>query len=274
MSETGPIVVKIGGTALEDQASSPILWKAIAELHRTHPTGLVLVHGGGKAADRHLDRLGFKTDRRDGIRITPEDQIDEIASVLAGRVNKLLAAQLCAAGAKAVGVCLGDGDAVRCIKATRYSFDPGRVGEVTAPGNGPSDGRGDGGMLRLLAASGYLPVVSSIGYDGGGKLLNVNADDAAAALARILSASALFLMTDVPGILNGRKELVKDITPAGIERMISEGEIHGGMIPKARAAAEVAVSTGSPVIILSGNDQTSLADWIAGRPAGTKITPA
>jgi len=284
---TGPIVIKVGGTTLEDQRSAPALWRAIASLHATHPTGIILVHGGGKAVDRHLDRLGFTTQRRDGIRITPADQLDEITGVLAGRINKALVGSLLAAGARAVGLCLGDGNAVPTRKATRYPFDPGQVGEVSLPLTDASEGRGAGSsapkprsssslppnLLTHLLASKFLPVLSSIGIDAAGEFLNINADDAAAGVAGMLGAEALVLLTDVPGILDATKTLVREATPQRIESMISSGEIHGGMIPKVRAALEAATSTGTPVVILSGNDPAALAEWAAGKPVGTRIVP-
>jgi acetylglutamate kinase len=259
-----PLVIKIGGVALEDQTTAPRVWEAIAQLHRTRAGGVVLVHGGGKAVDRHLERLGFTTERRDGIRITPADQVEEIAAVLAGRVNKSVVGQLGSFGIKAVGLCLGDGRAFRTVKTKRYTFDAGRVGDVSSPIGD------DGELLRVLLASHYLPVLSSIGIDDVG-FLNVNADDAAAAVARTLGAKALVLLTDVPGILDGKKELVREITPLEIEVMIQSGHISGGMIVKARAAAATAAQTGVPVLILSGNDPSALGDWAAGRAVGTRI---
>lgn len=259
---TGPIVAKVGGTTLEDAASSPALWRALMQLHDAHVGGVVILHGGGKAVDRQMDRLGFVTERREGIRITPEDQVEEIAAVLAGRINKSLVGTLNAMGARAVGLCLGDGGAIATAKTSRYSFDPGRVGEVVG---------GDGELLRVLLGKKYLPVVSSIGLDTTGKFLNVNGDDAAAGIAGVMDAAALMLFTDVPGILDGRKKLVREITPGGIETMVASGEIGGGMIVKARAAAAVAVKYRLPVVILSGNNPDSLRDWMEGKESGTRI---
>ncbi|CAG0982465.1 acetylglutamate kinase [Phycisphaerales bacterium] len=264
---SGPIVIKIGGTTLEDRASAPALWRALASLHASHAGGVVLVHGGGKAVDRHLDRLGFTTRRRDGIRITPPDQLDEITGVLAGRINKSVVGSLIAAGAKAVGLCLGDGQAVPTKKTDRYSFDPGRVGQieigVAEPGN----------LLRVLLSGGFLPVLSSIGIDPHGEFLNVNADDAAAGVAAMLKAEALVLLTDVSGILDGQKRLVPQADARRVDGMIESGEISGGMIPKARAAVETARNIGAPVVILSGNDPSALSDWASGKLVGTRITP-
>lgn len=264
----GPIVIKVGGTMVEDAATAPGLWKAVAELHQRHAAGVVVVHGGGKAVDRHLDRLGMTTERREGIRITPADQLDEIVSVLAGRVNKSIIVQFHRIGTRAVGLCLGDGDAVKTAKTTRYSFDPGRVGDVVE-----GSGRGDRGLLPVLLAAKFLPVLSSIGIDREG-FLNVNADDAAAGVARSIGASSLVLMTDVPGILDGAKKLIPTINAAGIEARIASGEITGGMIVKARAAAETAARIGAPVVILSGSGPSALEAWCRGEASGTAVQPA
>jgi len=259
-----PLVIKIGGSALENEVTAPSVWKAIAQIHAARAGGVVLVHGGGQAVDRHLLRLGLASERREGIRITPPEHAEEIAAVLAGKVNKSIVGELAKFQARAVGLCLSDGMSQKVIKTKRYSFDAGRVGEVVRAHGF------DGALIRVLLAHHFLPVLSSIGIDDRG-FLNVNADDAAAALARELSAGALVLLTDVPGILDGNKQVVKEITPLEIETMVTAGSISGGMIVKARAAAETAVSTGVPVVILSGNDPASLADWAAGRAVGTRI---
>ena len=150
---SGIIIIKIGGTTLEEQRSQPTLWRSVAQvadtLHASSSGGVVLLHGGGKAVDRHLAKLGFTTERREGIRITPPDQIEQIAAILAGSVNKGLVGTLLAAGARPVGLCLGDGNCLPTRKATRYSFDPGRVGEII-PG-------GDAKLLRLLVQQGVYP---------------------------------------------------------------------------------------------------------------------
>lgn len=264
----GPVVIKVGGTMVEDLSTAPPLWRAIAALHASHPAGVVVLHGGGKAVDRHLDRLGMVTQRKEGIRITPPEQLDEIVGVLAGRVNKAIVSQFLAIGTRAVGLCLGDGGAVPTARTTRYAFDPGRVGEVveTAASPGPN-------LLRVLLREGFLPVLSSIGIDSAG-FLNVNADDAAAGVARTIGASALVLMTDVPGILDGRKNLVPQIDEAGILQLIASGEISGGMIVKARAASQTAQKIGAPVVILSGSGPAALEAWCKGEPAGTRVLPS
>lgn len=255
---TKPIVIKIGGSTLEDiQALTP-LWQALVALNR--PT--ILVHGGGKAVDALLSRLNLPVERREGLRVTPPDQMDLIAGVLAGTVNKKLVGAINAAGGRAVGLCLGDGQLLTCVQK---SESLGRVGEVTSPA------RSGGGIVTTLLAAGFLPIISSIGIDASGGLLNLNADDAAAGLAKSLSASTLVLLTDVPGIKGGDGKLRPTLSPHQIESMIQSNEITGGMIVKARSAVHAAQSTGAAVVILSGERPDALQAYLAGQQVGTTI---
>jgi acetylglutamate kinase len=127
-------------------------------------------------------------------------------------------------------------------------------------------------LLEVLLQHHFLPILCSIGIDSEGKFLNVNADDAAAGVAAAVHARALVLLTDVPGILDGSKKLVNSITRPGIERMIASNEITGGMIVKARAAAEVATNSGVPVVIMAGNDLDTLAALGRGELRGTMVS--
>lgn len=260
MTAPAPLVVKIGGAAVDEPRETMALWRAIADAHAALEGSLLLVHGGGKAVDRHLDRLGFTTERLDGLRVTPPDQMGEIAAVLAGRVNKTLVGALNATGVKAVGLCLGDGGAILCERHPEPRL--GRVGLVSG---------GDGAFLRVLMKDGFLPVLCSIGLDADGGFLNVNADDAAAGVAQVLQARALVLLTDVDGIKSKSGALVPAINHAGIERMIESGEITGGMIPKARAAAAASARAAAPAYIASFNRPADLSRIIRGEPAGTRV---
>src|SRR5690606_32295514 len=199
------------------------------------------------------------------IRITPPELVAEIAAVLAGRVNKLLVGAIQTAGIPAVGLCLGDGDALHTAKAQSLGFDAGRVGEVTG---------GEARLLRILLAEGFLPVLCSIGLDADGRLLNINADDAAAGVARVLNARALVLLTDVPGILDEDGVRIEHTSAAEIEGLIARGTIHGGMIPKVRAATSAAAAAQAPAIIASWKAPGDLLAIARGEPAGTLISPA
>lgn len=263
-TSTAPMLVKIGGAAIDDPARADALWLAIAEARQALGGRLLLVHGGGLAVDRHLARLGLTSERRDGIRLTPPDQIWEVVAVLAGRVNKAIVGALHRNGVPAVGLFLGDGGLLRTAKAETYPFDPGRVGTVTG---------GDPSLARTLLDAGYLPVLSSVGLDADGEPLNINADDAAAGVARVVGASRLVLLTDVPGVLDAEKRRIDGLTTAEAERLIADGTIHGGMIPKVRAAVAAAEAAAIPAVIASWNNPADLVRLARGQSAGTSIAP-
>ncbi len=247
-----PLVIKVGGAMLDEPGKHLATINGIVDLHRearSRGSGVVLVHGGGAAVDRHLARLGIVTERIDGIRVTPPDVVEEIVGVLAGRVNTRLLGLLSAAGAQPVGLSLGDGGLCSCRKATRYPFDPGSVGEIVS---------GDATVLRTLIGGGFLPVISSIGLDELGGFLNVNADDAAAAIARIAHGSELVLLTDVAGVLDAEGAVIPSLDREGIDRLIAEGTISGGMIAKVRGALDAAERAGVPVTIASWKDPMSV----------------
>jgi len=262
-----PTVIKIGGTTLEDPKTSPQLWDAITRLAAERP--VVVVHGGGKAVDRLLDKLGMPVERKHGLRVTPPEQMELIAGVLAGSLNKSIVAALLKRGCRAVGLAIGDGGAIPTAMRRMEGLDLGLVGEVTTTERQPTSHS----LLEILLRERFTPVLSSIGIDPQGQLLNLNADDAAAGVAWHLRAGTLVLMTDVPGILDQHKQLIPRVNDAGIEHLIASEVITGGMIPKARAAAAAAAKLGAPVVILSGNDSESLARWASGHPAGTTVVP-
>lgn len=297
MNRSGPIVIKIGGATLEAQAQSPTLWRALVDLHdqdrRDHSGGgLVLVHGGGKAVDRLLDKLGMETRRHEGLRITPPDQMDVIAGVLAGTLNKRLVGCINAVDGRAVGLCLGDGAELQARRLTKPGIDLGCVGEISG---------GDWELLLTLRSHGYLPVIACIAIaippdqllhyasinnpkslnrvdpnkavPCDFELLNINGDDAAAAVARAIHARALVLLTDVPGVLDADKKLIPRLDADGIQRLADAGVITGGMIPKLHAASRTANELRSPVTIMSGANATDLERWAKGEPLGTTIEP-
>lgn len=272
----GPIVIKIGGRALDEPSHNTPLWDGIASLiaaGRSHPAhgGVLLVHGGGSAVDTHLGRLGMTSERRAGLRVTPNEQIAEVVAVLRGTVNTRVAGILCARGVSAVGLGLSDGGACVCEQHTPDGIDLGRVGVVTdLPAHG-SDA--PGAFWRQLIANGRVPVLCSIGLDAAGEPLNVNADDAAAAVARLLDASLLVLLTDVPGIMDSEGSVIPETDHAHIESLISDGTIAGGMIPKARAAVAAAQASGVPALIASWREPERLPLLADGGTPGTRVMP-
>jgi acetylglutamate kinase len=269
-SAPAPIVIKIGGVALEQQSTSPTLWRHLLALSQRHPGGVVLVHGGGKAVDRLLGQLGMETTRHDGLRITPADQMDVIAGVLAGTLNKSLVGCVNAAGGRGVGLCLSDGMELQCERMVRIGVELGRVGVVRSDLIRPDHVR----LLPLLLREGYLPVVACVGMDATGGFLNINGDDAAAGVAKALSASSLVLLTDVAGVLDEQKQLIATLTTPQIHDLAQRGVITGGMLPKLLAASDVANNLGTPVTIMSGSTTSDLERWAQGESVGTRILPS
>lgn len=261
----GPLVVKVGGAALDAPSEAAMVASAIASLHQCWTSGVVVVHGGGTEVDRHLARLGLSSEKRDGIRITPSHHIEEVVAVLAGKMNKRLVGQLQAQGVPAVGLCLGDGFLVRTVKAAHYLFDPGHVGSAVG---------GDPLLVQTLLPAGFLPVVCSIGLDHRGQALNVNADDAATDLAKLLGASTLVLLTDVEGVLDADGGLLKTLTPEDADARIERGEIHGGMVAKVRSAIRAASETHIPVTIASWRNPETLLEFSRSGWPGTRVMPS
>lgn len=257
-----PIVIKLGGLAVEDPQRAGPLLDALAALHRGAPGRVVIVHGGGKAVDEHLARLGIVSERREGLRVTSDAEIAEVAAVLAGKVNKALSSALLARGVRAAGMCIGDGATCLAERHAPRGVDLGRVGRVTG---------GDASMLRAMLAGGLMPVLAPIAYDASGGLLNINGDDAAAGVARVVGAGLLVLLTDVPGVLNERREVIASLDATQIDALIAGNVITGGMIPKVRAALEASRTSGAAALIASWNDPGAIRALAASTPAGTIV---
>lgn len=256
-------VIKLGGKALEDSATLTRLADELRELAQAG-RWIALVHGGGDTLDRHLTARGFTTVKKEGIRITPPEQMNEIVGVLCGVLNKQLVGTLQQARVKAVGLAGADAGSVRAEKL-EMSFDPGRVGRVV--GGNPS-------LVLTLCARGFIPVFASIAPDAEGAPLNINADSFAAGLARVCETKRLVLLTDVPGVLGKDGKLTPRLTAEEAESWIGAGTISGGMIPKVRAALGAAVEAGCEVVISSWNDAGAIRRIVSGELAGTTFRPA
>lgn len=257
---SGPVVVKIGGVALDEIGRMADLWRTLGAAHAAG--GLIVVHGGGKSVDRQLAALGFESSKRDGVRITPPEQIETIVGVLAGVVNTQLVAALRGYGAPAVGVSLADAGTVVVGEEDRLGPGLGCVGRVVS---------GDGTLFATLLEGGFLPVVSSIGVSTDGALLNVNADEAAEGVAECVGAEALVMLTDVAGVLDADGGLVSRLDAGEVETLIASGVIRGGMAAKVRAASAVAERLAMPVRIGDVNEAAELVGGRAG--VGTLVEP-
>lgn len=243
-------VVKIGGSLLKDDAALPEVARSVATLSGR----AVVVHGGGPEITQWQERLGLQVEWRDGLRVTTPASVQVATMVLSGWVNKRIVAAMVGAGLLAVGVSGEDG---ALLEAERK--EGGRLGEVG------DIRRVNEAVLRALLAAGATPVVSPISRGPAGAPLNVNADEAAIAIAAALRSDRLLLVSDVPGVLVDGAVLPR-VMAADAEGLIKSGAVSGGMTVKLRQAL-VAANAGVEVRIGS---EGILGD--AGQ--GTRILPA
>jgi len=221
------VVVKIGGTALDDKNLRHNCARAIAALAQDH--SVAVVHGGGVALTRTLEQLGKKSEFINGLRVTDTETRDVALMVLAGGVNKQLVAELASVGCPAVGMCGGDGLSFRARKKNGTAYDLGFVGEICS-----SDAR----WIEAVWGCGSVPVISSLALGVDGEYYNINADQMAAACAAACHASALIFLTDVPGVKDASGAVIRWLTLNEIPALVEQSVVCGGMLPKLEACRE------------------------------------
>ena len=217
------VVIKYGGHAMTEEAMRASFAVDIVLLKFI---GLrpVIVHGGGPQIAATLGRLGKESTFVEGLRVTDDETMEVVETVLGGQINGEIVESIQRAGGQAVGLTGSDGSLLRVRRKTVNGQDIGRVGEVVEI---------DSAGVESVAQSGFVPVVAPIGVDEQGMTHNVNADEAAGALAASLESEKLMLLTDVEGVLDAEGKLISQITAKETQKYIDEGIITGGMIPKA-----------------------------------------
>jgi len=254
-----PLVLKLGGALLENETALEKLFIALTDYKAVAARPLILVHGGGCFVDQLLAKMDIVSEKKNGLRVTPFEDIGYIAGALAGTANKVLMAQGLKLGAKVVGLSLADGG---ITKVTQSTADLGAVGECEA---------GEPALLASLLDGGFLPIISSIGIDAQGQLLNVNADQAATAICEVLNAD-LVMLSDVEGILDADMQLIPEMNSRYADELITAGVIDGGMEVKVRAALQAAGSLNREVKLASWKVPERLVALLNGEPEGTKVS--
>ena len=255
-----PLVIKLGGAALSCTQTLSQLFGAIAAYQKLAQRQIAIVHGGGYLVDELMAKLQFETVKKNGLRVTPYEQIPVIAGALAGTANKLLQGQAIADGLNAVGLSLADGG---LCDVEELDPELGAVGKAS-PGNST--------LLQALLNAGALPIISSIGLTEKGQMMNVNADQAAVAVAGALDANLVFL-SDVTGVLDGKGHLIPILSDQEAQGLIEGKVITDGMIVKVRSAIEAAKDLGRVVEVASWRSPEKLTRLLSGERIGTQFLP-
>ena len=265
-------VVKYGGHAMGDPelardfAEDVVLLKAVG----INP---VVVHGGGPQIGAMLKKLGVESTFVDGLRVTDKQTAQIAEMVLSGAINKELVGWIAGAGGKALGISGKDGGLVIASKVERTSKDPDSLIErVVDLGFVGEPETIDTTIIDTASAAGMIPVIAPIAPGADGETYNINADTMAGAIAAALGAARLFLLTDVPGVLDKGGNLLTDLTPADIARLQSDGTISGGMIPKLETCVHAVEAGCEAAVVLDGRvPHAMLIEVFTARGAGTLI---
>src|SRR5216683_6906952 len=242
------ILVKYGGHAMgapgrapgEDAAGDPFARDIV--LLKQVGINPIVVHGGGPQIGQMLQRLGIKSSFVNGLRVTDQATLEVVEMVLCGTINKQLAAEINAAGGRAVGISGKDGGLIRARKLTRN----GELGFVGEPE------RIDDRVLDAFRKSDIIPVIAPLGIDADGATYNINADTVAGAIAAAVKAARFLLLTDVPGVLDAKAALMPELTAAQARSLIASGIISGGMTPKVETCLDAVAGGVEAAVIVDG----------------------
>jgi acetylglutamate kinase len=263
------ILVKYGGHAMSEPAPAQAWGAAEADpfagdvvLLKQVGIDPVVVHGGGPQIGHMLRRLGIESRFIDGLRVTDRATMEVVEMVLAGTINKQLVAAINAAGGCAIGLSGKDGGLIRARKLTRDGTDLGFVGEPE---------RVDDRVLATLRQSDIIPVIAPVGVGADGETYNINADTVAGAVAAAVKAKRFLLLTDVAGVLDGDKRLISELSAAEARRLIGDGTISGGMIPKVETCLAAVEGGVEAAVILDGRLPHAILLELFTEGAGTLI---
>jgi acetylglutamate kinase len=266
------IVIKYGGHAMGNEEVARSFARDIVLLEQTAINPIV-VHGGGPQIEAMLKRAGVQSQFAGGLRITDAATLEIVEMVLAGAINKQIVGYINAAGGKAIGLCGKDGNMVIAKKATRRVVDPGsNIEKVVDLGFVGEPDKVDLTVLNVVLGRDLIPVLAPVAASADGGSFNVNADTFAGAIAGALKAKRFLLLTDVPGVLDKSKELIKEMSAADVRRLIADGTISGGMIPKVETCLYALEKGVEGVVILDGRvPHTVLLELFTDHGAGTLI---
>ena len=265
-------IIKYGGHAMGDEKLAHNFAQDIVLL-KHGGIDPIIVHGGGPQIGRMLDRLSIESEFVDGLRVTTPEIVDVVEMVLSGAINKQVVHAINEAGGKAIGLSGKDSGMILAKKLRRTQRDPdSNIERVLDLGHVGEPERVDAQILFQLSKSGLIPVVAPIGVGADGTTYNINADTVAGAVAGATQAVRLFLLTDVPGVLDKNGELIPELTVGEAKKLMTDGTISGGMIPKLETCIESVGQGVEAAVILDGRlPHTMLLEIFTPAGVGTLI---
>jgi len=246
------IVVKFGGHAMGDNNLAQLFANDIVLLKQVgiHP---IVVHGGGPQIGQTLERMKIKSSFIDGLRVTDAETVDVVEMVLAGAINKQISAAINEAGGLAIGLSGKDGNLIRASKIQRTKRDPdSNIEKVLDLGFVGEPDQINVHVLEVFKKSDMIPVIAPIGLGPKGETFNINADTAAGAIAAAIGSKRLLLLTDVAGVLDADDTLIEKINSKETYKLIDDGVISGGMIPKATTCLQAVEKGVDAAVIIDG----------------------
>ncbi len=260
------IVVKYGGSAMENEELQKNVIKDVTLL-KLVGFKPIIVHGGGKAISKWVGKVGKEAQFINGLRVTDEETM-EIAEMVLGKVNKNLVAMVEELGVKAIGISGKDGGMLKVDKKYSNGQDIGYVGDINHV---------DPSILYDLLEKDFLPIIAPIGLDDDYNTYNINADDAACAIAKAIGAEKLAFLTDIKGLykdINDPESFISELTASQANQLLEEGCIGGGMIPKLNNCTSAVENGVNRVIILDGRiPHCLLLEIFTKEGIGTQIIP-
>lgn len=258
------VIVKYGGSAMVDEKLQDSVIKDVALLKLVGMEPII-VHGGGKEISKWIDKVGMDTKFVQGLRVTDEATV-EVAEMVLNKVNKSLVAKLEKLGVKAVGISGKDGQLLKVDKKLADGEDIGFVGEVKQVNTD---------IVDTLIAKGFIPVIAPLGLGDDFNTYNINADDAACAIAKAIGAEKLAFLTDIEGVrrdVNDKDSLISILTLNSAKQLIEEGIVGGGMIPKLNNCVDAVENGVERVHILDGRrEHCLLLEFFTNKGIGTAI---
>jgi len=267
------VVIKYGGHAMGSPDLAAKFARDVVQLKQTGVNPIV-VHGGGPQIGSMLERLQIKTSFADGLRVTDRETVEVVEMVLAGSINKQVVSAIHQAGGRAVGLSGKDGNLIEARKITRTRRDPeSQIEKILDLGFVGEPERINPEILTTILGSAIIPVIAPIGVSKTGETYNINADTVAGAIAVAMKAKRLLLLTDVTGVLDKDGELIRELTVAEAGRLIANGTISGGMIPKIETAIQAVEGGVEGVVILDGRvPHIVLLELFTEHGVGTRVS--